>query len=148
MGAAGGARLHVEVLLPPDRSVSLRYTDPDGSTATAPEAPGSGGPSTGSVPEVPSTGTAVVPTGPGQPLPSVGGTVPGGTVPGAPGSDGGGLPTQVVPPLPTTVLPSPTVPSTSLPLPGLPGSAATTSTPAPTSAPLTACLGPIAIGTC
>lgn len=34
VGAAGGARLHVEVLLPPDRSVSLRYTDPDGSTAT------------------------------------------------------------------------------------------------------------------
>ena len=121
---------------------------PDGSTATAPEAPGSGGPSTGSVPEVPSTGTAVVPTGPGQPLPSVGGTVPGGTVPGAPGSDGGGLPTQVVPPLPTTVLPGPTVPSTSLPLPGLPGSAATPSVPAPTSAPLTVCLGPVAIGTC
>jgi len=34
VGGAGGARLHVEVRLPPDRSVSLRYTDPDGATAT------------------------------------------------------------------------------------------------------------------
>lgn len=34
VGGTGGARLHVEVQLPPERSVSLRYVDPDGSTAT------------------------------------------------------------------------------------------------------------------
>jgi hypothetical protein len=116
---------------------------PEGSTVTAPETPGSGGSGTSAVPEVPSTGTAAVPTVPVPSLPSA-----GGTVPGAPGSSGGGLPTQVVPPLPTTVAPGPTLPSSSLSLPGLPGSAATTSTPVPTSAPLTVCLGPIAIGTC
>ena len=116
---------------------------PEGSTATAPAAPGSGGSSTGAVPEVPSTGTAAVPPVPGQPLPSV-----GGVVPGAPGSsDSGATPTPVVP-LPTPGLPVPTVPSTSLSVPVLPGSTATTTTPAPTSAPLTVCLGPIAIGTC
>jgi hypothetical protein len=116
---------------------------PEGSTATPPgETGGSDGSVAGS--GAPGSGTAAVPSLPGTPVPSAGGTVP--NVPGVPGDTGApGLPTNGLPRLPTTGLPSPTTPSNQLPVP-LPGTSGL-----PTGEPLgtlDVCLPPITIGNC
>ena len=130
---------------------------PDGSTA--PPAPGASGPGSGPGTEVPGTGSTALPEplpGPsGAPaVPSVGGTVPG--LPGGTGSGGGGggLPTSIVPSLPTTgIVPTTPRPSGSLSLPTLPGTTlpGTTTSSSAGGVQLPAvdvCLPPIVIGTC
>jgi hypothetical protein len=119
---------------------------PGESTVAVPATPGSEG---GASAQVPGAGSTPLP----EPLPAPSVPSVGSPVPGLPGeTKSGGLPTSIVPPPPTDIVPTLPLPSVS-PVPTLPGASAPVPAPTSTSGgvslpPVDVCLGPIAIGTC